>query len=300
MEKVIVNLRQTSDKHTLSIFFLVGTAVLWSFGGLLIKLVSLNPIAIAGTRSAIAALLHLCILRKLRFEWSLARVGGALAYACTSILFVCATQMTTSANAILLQYTAPIYVMVLGMWFLKERPTRVDWIAVAAILGGMLLFFMDDLAPGNLLGNILAIICGICFALTVLLMRFQKDGSPLESVFFGNIITAVVGIPFMFRSAPDARSWVGLVLLGVFQLGLAYVLYSAAIKHVTAIEGILIPVLEPILNPVWVALFLGEVPGKWAVIGGSVVVIAVTLRCVYTSLNAQVKTQDGRKAEAVP
>lgn len=295
MGKVAVKQVQTLDVHARSIVFLVGTAVLWSFGGLLIKMVSWNPIAIAGMRSAVAALLHLAIIRKPQFDWSRAQIGGALSYAATSILFVCATQMTTSANAILLQYTAPVYVMVLGMWFLKEKPARVDWIAVGVILGGMLLFFLDDLAPGNLLGNIIAIICGISFASTVLFMRFQKAGSPLESVLLGNILTAVIGLPFMFQSSPDAKSWLGIILLGIFQLGLSYVLYASAIKHVTAIEGILIPVLEPILNPVWVALFLGEVPGMWAIIGGSVVVTAVTFRCIYTTLHSPVNWESGER-----
>jgi drug/metabolite transporter (DMT)-like permease len=260
--------------------YLVITALLWSSGGLLIKIVTWNPLAIAGTRSAISALVIFAFCRKMSFNWGFAQIGGALCYAGTVIFFVTATKLTTAANAILLQYTAPIYVALLSYWLLKERITRSDFLTIIATFGGMILFFLDDLSKGGFWGNVMAILSGIAFAGTALLLRKQKDHSPLESVFLGNILTFLIGLPFMVRSLPDAKSWIGLVLLGVFQLGISYILYAEAIKYVSALEAILIPILEPVLNPVWVFLMIGESPGPWAVIGGVFVLVSVTLRCI--------------------
>jgi drug/metabolite transporter (DMT)-like permease len=263
-----------------AIVYLIITALLWSSGGLLIKMIAWNPVAIAGTRSAIAALVIFAFRRKMTFNWGFAQLGGAVCYAGTVILFVVATKLTTAANAILLQYTAPIYVALFSYWLLKERITRSDLYTIVAAFAGMVLFFLDDLSKGGFWGNIIAILSGITFAGTVLFLRKQKDHSPLESVFLGNILTFLIGLPFMVRSSPDITGWLGLIPLGIFQLGCSYILYAEAIKHVTALEGILIPILEPVLNPVWVFLLIGEMPGNWALVGGAVVLVSVTLRCV--------------------
>jgi len=270
-----------------AILFLVLAAILWSAGGLLIKsVVSWGPLAIAGARSGIAALVIFCYLyirdkRLPRLEWSALQIGTALCYAGVVSLFTIANKMTTAANAILLQYTAPVYVALLSYWVLRERVTAADWVTVGVVLGGMLLFFVDDLAPGNLTGNILSVLSGVFFALFTLLLRKQKDGSPLEAVMLGNIITALVGLPFYFQTLPTAFEWGALVFLGLFQLGFSYIFYTIAIKKVTALEAILIPVIEPILNPVWVFLLLGEAPGPWALVGGVVVLGAVTVLSLY-------------------
>lgn len=264
-----------------AVLFLIIAAVLWSSGGLLIKLVSWNPLAIAGTRSAIAALVMLVFRRRMRLNWSPAQLGGAVCYAATVIFFVLANKWTTAANAILLQYTAPIYVALFSYWLLRERISKLDLAAVLATIGGMILFFLDDLSRGGVVGNFIAILSGIAFAGTALFLRKQKDSSPLESVFLGNIVAFLIGIPFILRSSPNATGWFGLILLGIFQLGCSYILYAEALKYVTALEGILIPVIEPILNPIWVFLLLKEKPGEWAILGGTVVLLSVTLRCLH-------------------
>lgn len=256
----------------------LGAGLLWSLGGLLIKSVDWNPLAIAGARSAIASLLLFAVLRRPKLTWSRAQMGGALAYAATVILFVAANKLTTAANAILLQYTAPIYTALLGARFLGERVSRSDWAAIALVLSGVTLFFMDQLTFGGLAGNLVALASGLSFAFLGVLLRKQKDESALESVLIGNIVTALIGLPFMFQGAPGGQSWLGLVLLGVFQLGLSYVLYAEALKRIPALEGILIASIEPILNPLWVFLVLGERPGPWALVGGAVVLIGVTGR----------------------
>ena len=270
-----------------AIVFLIITALLWSSGGLLIKWIHWNPLAIAGMRSAIAAVLMWLFKRNLKFTWSPAQLGGAFFYAATVILFVVANKMTTAANAILLQYTAPIYVGLFANFLLGEKTSPWDWLTIFITLGGIFLFFLDNLSAGGWWGNIIAVLSGVAFAGVALFLRKQKDGSPLESLFLGNILTAVIGLPFMFGTAPDTMSWLGLAILGVFQLGFSYILYSRSIKHVTALEAILIPIIEPILNPIWVLLFLGETPGKWAIVGGVIVLASVTCRSIFFARRAQ-------------
>lgn len=274
------SLKNPSNQRYRGILFLIGSASLWSIGGLLIKSVSWHPLAIAGMRSLIAALLMLMYRRKFEFNWSPVQIWGAVAYTATVIAFVAATKLTTAANAILIQYSAPIFVALFAHWFLGEKTSKLDWLTIGVTLSAMALFFMDDISVGNFWGNMIALFSGISFAAVTLLSRKQKDGSPLESFFLGNIVTALVGLPFMLQSAPNPSGWISLILLGVVQLGISYILYAEAIKHVTALEGILIPVIEPILNPIWVFLFLHEAPGKWAMVGGAIVLISVTFRCV--------------------
>lgn len=270
------------NKRPKMILYLILTAILWSTGGFFIKAVNASPLAIAGVRSVISALLILITIRKPKFSWSAPQIGAALAYAATLLLFVVATKLTTSANAILIQYSAPIYAAFLGAWILKEKLRPIDVITIFVVLGGIFLFFIDSISFDGFLGNLLAAISGLTFGSFAVLMRMQKEGSPIESVLLGNIIVAVVGMPFLSLQMPDTKGWAYLVIMGILQLGLPYILYSKAIKHVTALEATLIPVIEPILNPVWVFLLVGEAPGKWAVIGGIIVIAAVTGRCLIT------------------
>lgn len=275
---------ETNERLT-AIIYLALSAVMWSLGGLLIKSVNSNPLAIAGVRSAISAAIILITTGRPKFSWSVSQVGASLAYTGMMLLFVAATKNTTAANAILIQYTAPVYVTFLGAWLLGEKVKPLDWVTIAVVMGGMVLFFIDDIGIGNMLGNILAAGSGISFALFTVLMRMQKDGSPIGSVILGNILTALIGVPFLFSKMPDAKSWLYLGVLGTLQLGIPYILYSKAIRHVTALEASLIPIIEPILNPVWVLIFLGEAPGHLAVIGGVIVIAAVMLRCVIPLKN---------------
>jgi len=266
------------SKRSRAVLFLILTAILWSLGGMLIKLVDWNPIAIAGARSAIASLLIFMYVRHPKISWSFNQISGAIFYSSTVILFVTANKLTTAANAILLQYGAPVYVAILSVPILGEKTIKADWITIFVVLLGMGIFFLDKLKPGNLLGNIIAILSGITFALFIIFMRKQKDSSPIESVLLGNMLTALIGLPFMFKSMPGKLSLIGLILLGTVQLGLSYILYSIAIKEVTALEATLIPVIEPVLNPIWVFLAIGETPGRYALIGGSIILASVTLR----------------------
>ncbi len=261
-----------------AIIALVACATLWSLGGLMIKLVNLNPVAIAGIRSLFAAIIMFLVCRRPKFDFSPMQIGAALMYTGTVLLFVMANKMTTSANAILLQYTAPIYAAILGFIFLREKVNIRDVVAIIVILGGMCLFFVDDLNSGGLLGNVLAILSGICFSAQAIFMKLQKTSSPTASIILGNIITFVVSIPFLFADTPTPGEITILAMMGIFQLGLAYVLYSYAVTKLSALEMVLIPIVEPILNPIWVVIFTGEIPGAMAIIGGAIVIGAVIVK----------------------
>ena len=253
-------------------------ALLWSLGGVLIKSIDWHPMAIAGARSAIAIPVMLACIGRPRFNFSKAQIGGAIGYAATVALFVFATRMTTAANAIFLQYTAPIYVAIIGRWYLRERALAIDWFVIVIALGGIALFFMDRLTTSGFWGNVIALGSGLAFASVAIFLRKERAGSPVTSIILGNIIVALASVPFLFGE-PFARGdgW-RLLLLGAVQLGLPYVLYAAAIKQVTALEATLIPFIEPILNPFWVMLALDERPGSWAIVGGVLVLGAVLLR----------------------
>ncbi len=266
------------SKRTQAIFLLVAAAVLWSLAGVLIKWVSLPALAVAGFRSAIALPVLLIFFGRRAVNFSAAQLIGGIAYAATVILFVSATKLTTAGNAILLQYTAPLYVALLSGWLLHERTRWFDWTAIAAVLCGMSLFFLDQLSAGGLTGNILAVISGFAFASLILAMRRQKDASPAGSAILGNLLTVLICLPWMVQSPPGGADWIGLALLGVFQIGLSYVCYAVAIRNVTAMEAILIPMLEPILNPLWALLCMGERIGPWALLGGVVVILSVLFR----------------------
>jgi len=287
MNYIIAKLK---NDRTRSIIFMIIAALLWSTGGLLLKGLDLNPMAVAGSRSLVAALLMLAIIKKPSLKFNRYKLGFAVAFAATMILYIAGNKLTTAANAIMLQYTAPIYVALLGAWFLNERTSRLDWIAIFLTVGGMFLFFLDDLSSGNIIGNILSILSGVSFAFVVMMLRKQKDQSPIELVFWGNLLTAAIGVPFLPGSAPDQSDLVMLVIIGVFQIGLPYVFFAYGTKHVSALEAVLIPVLEPILNPVWVFLLMGEKPGRFALLGGFIVLLAIAGRGVILTLKTKKKS----------
>ncbi len=235
----------------------------------------------AGARSAIAAVVIFAWMRRPKFSWSRNQLLAAAAYVGTVTFFVVATDLTTAANAIFLQYTAPAYVAVLGGWMLGERTRPHDWACVAFAVAGVALLCRDGLAANSLPGIAAGLASGFSMALMVIFLRREKDGSPVAALLLGNIATAVIGLPFGVGKMPDAGEWGVLIVLGVLQLGVPYILYGLAIRHVTAIEAILIPTLEPVLNPLWVYIFLHEKPGSWTVAGAVLVLGAVMARGLW-------------------
>lgn len=271
--------------HSRAVLMLVFAALCWSIAGILIKFVGASwpGLAVAGARAGIAAAFLIATNRGLRFGFTRDEILGAVTCAACTMLFCVATTLTTAANAILLQYTAPIWVALLGAWFLGERATRADWLTIAAAFGGMVLFFADGLALANTLGNVLALLSGVCFAAMTLLLRRQKDRSPIDIIIAGNLLAFVVGLPWVLKADPlPASGWLALAVLGIVQLGIPYWLYVKAIRHVTALEAVLIPIIEPVLNPVWVFLASRERPSRYALLGGCIVIVAVTARALVS------------------
>lgn len=267
--------------HSRAIGQLILAALCWSAGGLLIKSVDWPPLAVAGGRGLIAAVFLAATNRPLRFHFSGMQILGAVAYAGCTVTFVIATKMTTAANAILLQYTAPVWIALLGAWFLGERATRADWITIVVVLGGMGLFVADGLKLTSLTGNLIGAASGVAFAIMTLALRKQKSGSPVESIILGNLLAFLVGLPEIVHApALPPVGWLALGALGCIQLGVSYWLYARAIRHVTALEAVLVPVIEPLLNPVWVLIVYRERPSSLALVGGALVLSAVTWRAL--------------------
>jgi drug/metabolite transporter (DMT)-like permease len=254
---------------------IAATAVLWSFGGLLIKLISWDAMTIIGVRAIFAAAILAIYMRRPRITFSPSVLLGAVCMSGTTILFVFANKLTTAANAIVLQDTAPIFVIILSLLFLKKKPRAIDLIAVLATFAGISLFFFDQLGGTALLGNILACISGITFA-GVFLINQMPNAKPEQSLLLGHLINIVIGLPFILTHITfEPIAWLSITLLGIFQLGLAYVLFSIGIKLTAPISASLIAMLEPLLNPIWVFMMTGEKPGIWALAGGGLVLVTV-------------------------
>lgn len=265
------------------IIFCIIAAAMWSTAGILFKQISWNPVAISGLRSLIASIVMLGYIKKPKFKFRKHYIIGILSCATSMIAFVIANKLTTAANAILLQFTSPIFVAILSAIVLKEKLRWYDMASIAAVFVGMTLFFIENISPGNFLGNIIAIGSGLALAITTISLKMESDGSSTEITFFGNMLTFLIALPFIFQSAPDRNSLVFIVIMGIFQLGIPYIFYTQSFKYISALEAILITAVEPLLSPVWVFLFSGESPGIYAMIGGTIVILAVLLRSIYIS-----------------
>ena len=216
-----------------------------------------------------------------KISWS--TLPGALAYAGTVLLFVIATKLTSAANAIFLQYTAPIYIAIISPWILHERTKPLDWLLILVALCGVALFFVDQLSFDGIYGVFAALGSGISFAWLTVLMRRHRNESPEAIVLLGNVITLLLALPWMLPFASLERNGVWILMLGVVQLAIPYLLYSRAIKHIRALDAAIITVIEPVLNPVWVMLLKGEHASRWSLIGGTIVLTTSLLRSFLAS-----------------
>ncbi|MFL3008994.1 MAG: DMT family transporter [Candidatus Neomarinimicrobiota bacterium] len=269
-----------------AIILVLLTGVIWSTGGFMVKLISWPPLVISGLRSGIAMLVILLFNRPKNIKFSKNTILGAFFYAVMVIFFVIANKLTSAGNVILIQYAAPFYVAVSSFVFLKERPTNLDWITIIILLVGLSLFFFEDLLFDQLLGNIFGIISGFGFAGTILFMRKQKDGRPIDSILLGNLITFIICSPFYAAGITNEPiAWVGILYLGIFQLGLSYCLYSIAIKYISALDASIYPVIEPLSSPLFAFFILGETMTNNAIIGGVIILLIVTLRGLIQNKN---------------
>ena len=270
-----------------AILYLAFAAILWSTSGLFVKILDWQPISILAGRSLFASIVFLVYLRRLPTRFNRWQLLAAGMFILTQFLFVTSTKMTTAANAIFLQYTAPIYVVLLAFWLLREKPARTDWVSMLIIFIGLTLFFADKLSMDGLYGNLLAILSGVTSAVMMVAFRAQKNGNPAESNLIAFLLTATLGFPFVLKETWTVTNWSILAFLGVFQIGLAFIFFTQGIKHIPALEANLIGTLEPVLNPIWVFLFYGESMGAFALIGGLVVLGGVTLSAIGSARAAK-------------
>ena len=262
-----------------AIVLLLVAGAMWSLGGLLIKSIPWHPLAISGMRGGIAAIVIYAFSKDKKIIITFDKILAACFYTLVVTLFVVSNKLTTAGNAILLQYTAPVYVALFGYMFLGEKSTFIDWITILILLGGLTLFFLDDLSFDGYLGNTIAILSGMSFAALTITLRKQKDNNPSDSILLGNILTLIIGLPvIMSETSFNLHSIILILVLGIIQLGVPYIFYTTAIKHVTALDAIIFPVIEPILNPILVFFILGEALGPWAFLGGSLVLGSVVFR----------------------
>ncbi len=260
---------------------LLAAAALFSTGGAAIKATTLTGWQVASFRSGVAALVLLLVLPSARRGWSAGAWAVGLAYAATMVLYVSANKLTTAANSIFLQSTAPLYIVLLSPLLLGERPQRRDFGFMAVLAGGLMLFFVGSevpaaSAPDPRLGNTLAAVAGLCWAFTVMGLRRLGTGgrsSSLAPVVAGNAIACLACLPKALPlTDPVASDGVLIVYLGAFQIGLAYVLVTRGIRHVGALEASLLLLLEPALNPIWSWLVHAETPSTWGLAGGAVII----------------------------
>lgn len=267
--------------HKKAIAITCFVALMWSLAGFNIKMIEWSPYAIAAGRSLVAViLLAPMVLRKGFQKIDRYVIGGAICYAAFNYCFITSTTLTSSAIAIMMQYTAPIYVALLSWLFLRERVGWADIISVGFVFLGMIFFFLDSNSGGSLKGNIVSIFNGITFAGISIFLRLQKDGNPALSMYLGNVISAVAGLPIMWNGGmPDTISLLFLLLAGLL-VAVSYTLYAKASTGLSALETVLIPIIDPVMNPVWVFLFLDERPGALTIVGAAVILVSVTIRVV--------------------
>lgn len=255
--------------------YILLTALLWSTGGILIKFIPGSAIAINGARSLVALVFFILYKRGIKIKTNRYIFAAALCLVLTNLLYVTANKMTTAANAIVLQYTAPIFVLIWNGIYHKERPDKRQAAVVLMAFLGMVLFFFDQLDGGQFMGNLIAIGAGLAFS-GVFFINSLPEASSEDSSMIAFFISFVISIPFLKDVGyMDQRALLALLILGVFQVGLAYVLFAKGAKLTSPVSASLIGLLEAILNPVWVFLIYGEKVGKFALLGAIIILLAV-------------------------
>jgi len=275
--------RSRLTDHQSGLLAIVLAAVVWSTGGLLIKLLSQNAFTILCYRAAFAALLFGVWYGKKVFRFSPTTLLVSICYAGLVTAFVTATKLTTAANAIFLQSTGAIYIFLLEPVIFKFRQPKINIITLVVCLLGMSLFFMGDLALDNLKGILVAVVSGVFLAAFMLSQRFNDPGRHEAAIFWGNILVFLLFLPSAIQAPlPTPPEWGMLAFLGLVQIGIGYMFFTYGLKRTLAIESALIAMLEPVLNPIWVMIGYGEVPSAWAVAGGVIILGMLAVRTYVT------------------
>jgi len=284
-------------KTGISLLLLVlGAAILWSTGGLFIKAIHLSAFELSFGRSLLAAITIAIFTRREGFGINRISAVTSILYAALLILFVLATKLTTAANAIFLQYTAPVYVLILEPLFYKEKFRARDFVTVAACVAGMSLFFVGKLRPQDISGNLLALGSGVCFALFFLLLRHSKarNVNRASSAIYGNLIVVLICVPAFvgaIQRGIGAADFARISYLGVVQIGFAYLLFTLAMaRGLRSLDAGIVGYVEPVLNPIWVFLFIGERPSGWAILGGGIIIASVISHMLIEAKTKPAKT----------
>lgn len=272
-------------KENLAIIEMLICATLWSIAGIFMKLLPWNGFAVAGLRSLIAGLTIAAyiLIRGKRIIINRRTLVTGVFTACVYTCFAVANKLTTAANAIVLQFTSPVFIVIFSALILKKRIRRSDALVVSFTLLGIALFFFDQLRPGYILGNFVAIAAGMFMAGMFMAVGELEGEQRFSGILIGQTLTFLVGLPFVIATRPEftAVTTLSILILGVFQLGISYILYVESSKYCPPLACCLLGAAEPLLNPVWVLIFDGERPGVFALIGGVIVVVSITLWCVF-------------------
>lgn len=272
-------------KENLAIIEMLICATLWSIAGIFMKLLPWNGFAVASLRSLIAGLTIAAyiLIRGKRIIINRRTLVTGVFTACVYTCFAVANKLTTAANAIVLQFTSPVFIVIFSALILKKRIRRSDALVVSFTLLGIALFFFDQLRPGYILGNFVAIAAGMFMAGMFMAVGELEGEQRFSGILIGQTLTFLVGLPFVIATRPEftAVTTLSILILGVFQLGISYILYVESSKYCPPLACCLLGAAEPLLNPVWVLIFDGERPGVFALIGGVIVVVSITLWCVF-------------------
>jgi drug/metabolite transporter (DMT)-like permease len=259
--------------------YIILAALLWSTAGVCVKYIPWSAYSIACFRSICGAITFCIVMRKPHITFNRWNIAGALAMFLTGVLYMSAIKLTTAANAIVLQYTAPILIILYNTIFEHRKPSRLDLIITACVIAGCVLAFSDQLEGGGMLGNLLALASGVTFAGLMIINR-KPQTDAMESQLLGNLLSVLILMPFLLTDRAVVFDWriIGAALfLGFFQYGLAHVCFGIGIKRTEPVTASIISTLEPICSPLWVFLLLGEKPGTLALIGFAIVLSATAV-----------------------
>ncbi|MBR5517248.1 MAG: DMT family transporter [Firmicutes bacterium] len=265
---------------------MLACAIMWSISGIIIKYIDWSPLAIAGGRSLISAGVVIVFMLATKMRPVINKdviLAGIMLCGCVTC-FVTANKMTTAANAIVLQYIAPAFVLIISAVFLKHKLKMMEVAIVGSTFLGIILFFVDELDFGGMVGNFVAICSGLFMATMFVFNGKLNLEARMTGILIAHILTALIGMPIGFmtyETVVTSQDIILLLILGIVQLGIPYVLYALAASKISPLSCSLIGMIEPLLNPIWVAVFYGEVPGGFAILGGIVVITSVVVYNVW-------------------
>lgn len=270
---------------------IIATALLWGLAGVCVKSIPWNSISIMASRCGIGIIMFGILRKSLKVKFNKYTLFGAVMMSITGILYMMSIKLTTAATAIVLQYTAPIFVFLFSVFFQKRKPKLAETLIVIMVFGGCVLSFVDEIDTSRLLGNILGLLSGVSFAAQIIMFSDKRADSN-DGMYLSNIISFIFCVPFMFFDKNMAFSgeiifWV--LVLGIFQYGLANIFYAKGCQKINKLETSLLLTIEPVFNPIPVLLVTGEKPGPLAITGFVIVIAGVTLYGVLPMLEKKLK-----------